>query len=138
MKKLTLLLCLVSLISASSCSNDDGGSSDSLVGTWKAYQYFEDGVEVELNNCQNEASLAFYSDGTWVSKIYEENFEGECELDWIETGTWENKGNGIYKITYDEDEDYNDLIEFQFEGNTMIIEEEYEDWSYKQVFIKEE
>lgn len=141
MKKLTLLLCLVSLISVSSCSSDDdGGSSDPVIGTWKAYKSFEDGEEVELSDCYQKYTATFSSDGTCVFESYDEDYDGNCELDII-TGTWENMGDSFYKITHDVDEQGDEenegVIEVHFEDNTMYMEEVYEDVVYKDVFIKQ-
>lgn len=136
MKRLNLLVGLMALIFAYSCSSDDdGGSQDRIIGTWKQHQYFEDGVEVQLEDCEYEATIVFSAEGTFTSEFYDDlDMDGDCELDDSASGTWENEGGGFYTSTI---EGFSSTVEVHFEGNTMYFEEEDEGVVYRDVFIKQ-
>ena len=88
MKKIAFLLLIVFCYS---CNKDDGvnSSSDKIIGTWGNYK---DVViptnEVDLYDPYYEVAT-FNSDGTASS-----DFSGASA-----SGTWENLGEGIYKLT---------------------------------------
>ncbi|MEL0651656.1 lipocalin family protein [Algibacter sp. TI.3.09] len=133
MKKLILLLSVITL-TFSSCSSDDD-SQDSIIGIWNYYQSFENDEEYELDTCEKQDEIIFNADGTFSTKGYYENEDGVCSLDYESTGTWVNLGDNIYEFTDDED-DYTSTATIIFSGNTFyFIDEDGED-TYKDVYIK--
>ncbi len=133
MKKLILLFSVLALTFTSCNSDDDNSSQDPFVGTWKYYKYFEDGVEIPLEDCEDLLTIVISSNGTYITKDYFDYGNG-CELDYTDEGIWENEGSGTYSITSD-GETFTQSI--SFEGNTMIIEEVDEGIIYKDVFIRQ-
>ncbi|WP_282148600.1 lipocalin family protein [Algibacter lectus] len=133
MKKLILLLSVITL-TFSSCSSDDD-SQDSIIGIWNYYQSFENDEEYELDSCDKQDQLTFNSDGTYSSITYYSGNDDTCMVDYESTGTWVNLGDNIYEFTEDED-DYTSTATIIFSGNTFyFIDEDGED-TYKEVYIK--
>ena len=132
MKKLLILFSLVALTFAS-CSSDDASSQDSFIGEWRYNKSFENGVEVELEECEDLVIFDIEPDGTFEIIDYT-NFGNGCELDFPTPSTWENLGSGLYKIaTYD----IPNTIEVTFSGNTMTVQDVIEDVEYRDVFIRQ-
>ena len=133
MKKLVLLFSMITLVFMSCSSDDDGGSNDSIVGTWKYYKYIENGVEEELDLCENEETLIFAENGDFTGMDY----MGNCILVDTFTGTWTSSGS-IYSITSEGETNSAEVI---FEGNTFYIEDTYnngiEDITSREVYIKQ-
>jgi hypothetical protein len=105
----------------SSCSSDDDSSSsqDPLIGTWKVFKYFENGVEVPLEPCESEETIVFSANGDLSFTDYIDN-AGACEIDEATTGTWANVGSGSYSITIF---GFTSTEDITFEGNTFYIED---------------
>ncbi|MBU2922649.1 lipocalin family protein [Winogradskyella psychrotolerans] len=134
MKKIILLLSVFVLVFTSCSSDDDGGSQDPFVGTWKYYKYYEDGVELSVEDCDELTTIVVSSNETYTTTIYEDYGSG-CELDYVSSGTWDNLGAGLYSTT---DEDGGAYVqEIGFEGNTMYFEETDGGVVYKDVFIRQ-
>ena len=133
MRKLVLLLSVFALVFTSCSSDDDGGSQDSFVGTWKYYKYYEDGVEIPLEDCEDLTTLVITSNGAFSTSIYDDIGNG-CELEYTATGTWENVGSGLYSTTTEGDT-YVQQVEFS--GNTMYFEETENGVTYRDVFIRQ-
>ena len=133
MKKLILLLSVITL-TFSSCSSDDD-SQDSIIGIWNYYQSFENDEEYELDTCEKQDEIIFNADGTFSTKSYYENEDGVCSLDYESTGTWVNLGDNIYEFTDDED-NYTSTATIIFSGNTFYFIDEDGSDTYKDVYIK--
>ncbi|WP_452230415.1 MULTISPECIES: hypothetical protein [unclassified Lacinutrix] len=140
MKKLILLFSVVAFTFSSCGSDDDGGSTpvgDPFVANWQYYKYFEDGVEVALEPCEGEETFQVLANGTVVFTSYEEDLNGNCQLDEVVSGTWSNGASGFYYITLDGD---TETWEVQFDGNTFYYEETIFNGSTtivtREVFIK--
>lgn len=134
MKKVIFLLSVFSLILTSCSTDDDNGSSqDPFIGTWKFSQSFENGVEQALRACADLETIVISSNGTFTATGYDDFGDG-CELDFSQSGTWENSGSGMYAITED-DETF--IIQVGFEGNTMYFEEIDEGVTYKDVYVRQ-
>lgn len=142
MKKL-LLLCVIAL-TVISCPSDDDSSpagENPIVGTWKFFKAFENGVEETLDLCETEETLIYSANGDFSAELYDDfNTTGTCELEETVTGTWSNTGN-LYSITA---EGETNAEEVTFEGNTFFIEftETSSDTdptpvTYKEVYIKQ-
>ncbi|MHA7055598.1 lipocalin-like domain-containing protein [Aquimarina sp. M1] len=139
MKKLILLLTVSFSILAISCSNDDDGNQDPIIGSWKLSQEFENGELITSDPCDLEGVVIFSEDGSLRSEFYEENGDGNCELapDGVDTGTWINSGDNVYSFTVDGDTSEEEI---NFSGNTFSIE--YSDTfdgqttEYRDVFVK--
>ena len=79
MKKIALVLSLAFL--AFSCSSDDdGGSSSGLVGTWKTVSESENGIPFTLDECELSNTITFTSDMVVSTDIYD-NGGDECFID---------------------------------------------------------
>ena len=123
------------------CPSDDDTppiAQDSIIGTWKLLESFENGAQESLEPCELESTLVFLANGDFSSQFYEEGVQtGDCELDETATGTWANAGN-LYSITIDGDTE-TEIVTFQ--GNTFYTEETEidggETFVYKDVFIKQ-
>ena len=134
MKKLILLLSVLALVFTSCSSDDDGGSQDPFIGTWKYIQYFEDDVEYPLEECENQDTLVISSNGTYNSTLYWD-YGGGCEVDYQSSGTWENSSSGLYSTTDEDGDTY--VQEVEFSGNTMYIVEVENGVTYKDVFMRQ-
>jgi hypothetical protein len=100
MKKLLLLLSVLSLV-LTSCSSDDDNNDSSqelLIGTWTYFKAFEDGVEIVLSDCEKQETQVFNIDGTFSITEFDD-FDGPCVQDGTFSGTWVNSGNGNYTVT---------------------------------------
>lgn len=133
MKKLILLLSVFTLVFTSCSSDDDGDSQDPFVGTWKYFKYYEDGVEISLEECEELTTLVITSSGAFSTTIYENDGNG-CELDYTSSGTWENLGSGLYSTTLDGD---TYVEEVGFSGNTMYFDDADGDVTYRDVFVRQ-
>jgi len=133
MKKIILLLSVVTLVFTSCKNDDDSTSQDQFIGTWTYYKSFTNGVEEVLSDCDKQDKIQVNSDGTLTDTYYYDN-NGTCELDGEDSATWENLGNGIYLITYNVDDFYEDKI--TFENNTFFIEYVEDSNTYKDVYIR--
>ena len=143
MKKLILCLSALAIVFTSCSSDDDSSSSqDPLIGTWKVFKYFENGVEVPLEPCENEETLVFSANGDLSFTDYIDN-AGTCEIDESATGTWTNLGSGSYSTTLF---GFTSTEEITFEGNTFYIEDNddngtptdpSDDIVYRDVYIKQ-
>jgi len=119
MKKL-LFIPIALLFFACPSDDDMPPAQDQIIGTWKFFKEFEDGVEVQLDVCETLQTLSFLADGAFTGLDYDEDIMGECVLDETSNGTWENAGNGAYSITTQFGTDTQQLT---FEGNTFYVEE---------------
>ena len=140
MKRLILLLSVFAC-TLTSCSNDDDNSSqDSIIGTWKFLEAFEDGMLLPLDACEDEETLIFATNGDFSGLNYD--YDGTtCQLAETITGTWANEGSGSYSITTTFGTSTEQL---GFSGNTFYIE--YEELNndpdpilvtYREVYIKQ-
>ena len=133
MKKLILLLSVFALVLTSCSSDDDDSSQDPFIGTWKYSQYFEDGVEIPLEDCEDLTTVVISSNGTFSTNSYWD-FGTGCEVDYTATGTWENLGSGAYSTTESGD---TYVQQVGFSGNTMYFEETDGGVVYKDVFVRQ-
>jgi len=144
MKKMILFLSVFALVFTScSSDNDDDAPIDPLVGTWKYYKFFENGVEQTVSDCESEETFVFNSDGTFEYSYFEEDTDGNCELEEFISSTWSNDGDGFYTQYIEDDVATQELI---FEDNTFYFEDFYDngtpddtldDITYKDVFIRQ-
>ncbi|MDH7447339.1 lipocalin family protein [Aquimarina sp. 2201CG14-23] len=122
MKKRILLFAISFSMVIISCGDDDDGiDQDLLIGSWKLSQEFEDGELIVSDPCDLQGSLTFNADGTLESEFYEEDGNENCILvvEYEDTGTWENKGNGIYTFIIDGEASTDEI---KFSENTFYIE----------------
>ena len=138
MKKLSLLLCALSIIFSSCSSDDDSGSQDPIVGTWTFHQFFEDGVQQSITACEMQETFTFSSNGTTFYEFYEDT-QGACELEESINGTWSSEGN-VYTLTVAGESSSEEIT---FEGNTFYFEyTEFPDptdpvpVTYREVYIR--
>ena len=138
MKKLILLLSVFAL-TFTSCSNDDDSPppvNTSIVGTWKFFKSFENGVEETLELCDLEQTLMFSENGTLNVTPYEE-INGVCEAIGDIDGSWSNE-NTIYSITILGMTESQEII---VEGNTFYIETTEgsgtNQITYKEVYLRQ-
>ena len=118
---LSLLVC--SFFTACSSDDDGGDNIDPIIGTWQKTAEVEDGVEIELDECELQSTFTFTSNNEMSSISYYE-YEDECLLD-TNSSNWYNQGNNVYGIGESE-EAIEDSIEFTFSNNNNTISYEYE------------
>jgi len=134
MKTVKLLsLVLLTVISFSCSSNDeDGLSSNSIVGTWKPIKEVRvcsTGKEEVQNtsSCEQKSTYVFkkhtnqslQTDGTITITVQREE-NGECKNTYNATGTWTIKDNSL-TLTIDGDTDIKDF--FELTSNRLRIGE---------------
>ena len=121
MKSLKLLLLGIFATTFMACPSDDDTpppTPNTIVGTWKFFKSFENGVEDTLDLCDTEETLIFGLDGEF-SGLYYDDLNGTCLLEDTITGTWTRVGS-IYSITT---EGETESEEFIFEdSNTFSVE----------------
>jgi hypothetical protein len=136
MKKVILLLSVFALLLTSCNSDDDNdniSSEDLFIGSWKFSQTFEDGVEQELIPCSDIGIIVISSDGTFSSTGYDDFGDG-CELEFSQSGLWENSGSGMYSITVDNEIE---VIQAEFSVTTMILVETSDGIIYRDIYIRQ-
>jgi len=122
MKKFILLLSAITL-TFNSCSSDDDNTpvqEDAFIGIWTQSKLLFEGNEQTINDCDRESAFTINLDGTFTESSYFTNSNGICELDFSDTGTWENLSNNTYKLKYNPDED-GDV----YEENITISDNEF-------------
>lgn len=133
MKRLIFALSIFILLFSSCSSDDDANSKDKFIGNWKIHKFFENDIEEIEDTCDYESLILVKEDGTLVTKDFEEDITGACNLENTLNGTWENIGDGYYSITLD---DQSFIEQISFKGNKMTIAEDFEGDIYKTVYIK--
>lgn len=120
MKKLLLLL-FVCIVTTSCSSDENSSSTDPIVGTWGLFSL----VGPEASDCQKMSTVTFNVDGTANSTTYYENPNNNnaCETvgDTPDSGTWENMGNGVYRIISSNNTTQSWEISFTDNNNTLNI-----------------
>lgn len=134
MKKIILLISVITFAFTSCGSDDDSTAQDQFIGNWKYYKTFINDIEVDLDVCEAETTLAVSDNGTFTAKNYEDDFNGGCVLEGASSGTWKNLGNGMYSTTSDGD---TYTLKVKFENNKMYVEEVDEGVVYTEVFIRQ-
>lgn len=142
MKDFKFILIFLAFAGIASCSSDDDGSSneppanDPIVGTWKIQQQLIDGEEEPLSDCEKQSTVEFKTNETVTSTdYYDDPDTGECITD-VYTEDWENRGNGIYRITDEDDESTDISIVFSGNNNTFTISEEYDEVTYSVTYVR--
>lgn len=123
MKKLILLFSLSSLVLCS-CSDDESPMSneDIMVGTWSIDQWFVNGEERTLDECEKRSLSTVKENGTITLKnFYFDETSGTCQADEIETLTWENIGDNVYRVIFDPNTPEERIFELEitFDGTGM-------------------
>jgi len=125
MKKLILLLTVLTLGFTSCNSDDDAATSqDAFIGTWKFTAEFENGVSIPLDDCEDEETIVVSSNGVITITYFDEDVDGNCIADTMdsESGTWENLGNSVYSFSFNGDSNEDEIV---FQGNTFTITDTY-------------
>jgi len=120
MKKIVLLFA-IALVSIGCSNSDNGGnsSSDKIIGTWGEYQEeYLPTNEIDTFITYQQV-ITFKSDGSVDS-----NYRGIPT-----TGTWENLGNGIYKLSLSV-KTVNQQIEFVGSNEMIIYDDGNSSWAY--------
>lgn len=99
MKKLFILFFGLAVLISCSSDDDNATEDDPILGTWFLAE-FNNPLEPDasLSDCEKQSFVTFNADNTTYSESYSE-VEGECVEADSDTGTWENQGNSVYKIT---------------------------------------
>jgi len=102
MKNLILLLSVV-VLTFTSCNSDDDSAlqEDSFVGIWTNSKILFNSNEQPIDDCDRQSTFSIKSDGTFTESAYHSDTGGSCVFEFEEPGTWENLGNGIYRLIYD-------------------------------------
>lgn len=137
MKKILILVLIALTFMA--CPDDDDTPitiNTSIIGTWKYYKTFENGMEDFLDLCEKEETLIFSSNGDYSGAYYDE-FNGECQLEDNVAGSWSNTEN-IYNITVDGE---TESVTIFFENDTFYFEDvdvfDGETTTYKEVYKRQ-
>lgn len=98
---------------------------DPIIGTWQKTAEVEDGVEIELSECELQSTMTFSSNGNSSYKSYDQ-FEGECFFD-SSSAEWYNNGNNEYGFLLTEEGEVNEgLFSFSNNNNTLSFEDTFE------------
>jgi major membrane immunogen (membrane-anchored lipoprotein) len=124
-------------------ADESGDDPDPIIGKW-SYTTSAETVDGEttyktLSDCEKKSWVEFRVDGSGSSDFYDTNGTGECiGDDPILTFIWTSKGNNIYGVSANDEEEEN--IKITFDGNTMKISGTYMDgeteYSFIQTYIK--
>jgi len=116
MKK-TILLFFV-IIAITSCTENDSNLdttvSDPIIGEWQLQSIIENGVNVDLTECEKKSTLKFNEDGSSKAISYDGIVANNCYKDDEENSTWKNNGDGTYTL-----DEYSDKVTFS-ENNTVL------------------
>ncbi len=135
MKKLFLVFSLLSIVSLSlvSCSNDDDDTTDLIIGKWQLIQEFENDEEVTLDECELKNTIEFKTSGSFIVIEYEDDLNIGCEVYQI-TGTFENLGNSLYKMIFEDDiGSYSSTITLSIENDNLVMVDNDEDYTSKSI-----
>lgn len=147
MKHLFLFFTTITLVFTSCSSDDDASPKDQIIGTWTLHKSYENDVEYTLDTCERLENIVIDEVGRVDWTFYYDN-DGTCEFDGKELAEWENLGDGVYRFTYDVDEDEKEYVEehggvyevgyddFKIEDDTLIWEHGDEDYPDKEIYIK--
>jgi len=123
MKKLTILIMILTLLINFSCSsNDDSSNSNNLIGTWKPIKEVDvcsTGSEQvsEYSECRQTGMLTFSSNESMTVTVYEVDL-GICEQVYNASGIWTLNENNL-TITIDSETDTPTF--FELTNNTLRI-----------------
>lgn len=140
MKKVLFVFVLALSISFVSCSSDDDASpagADSVVGTWEIYEVYSQfefegfgTVEetISTETCTPTPVVSFGAEGSLNLTDFELEFDfddnEECFIDGELQGTWEDLGEGTFRLSIDGD---TEEASIRTSGNRIFItlEEEF-------------
>jgi len=136
-----LLLCIAAFMLMACPAEDDTppqANENSIIGTWKFLESFENDVRDENDLCDTEGTLIYTENGDFSIMAYDdESIDGTCELVFSANGTWTKAGNTLSMTSEGETE----IWEITFNGDTFSYEEtDTEDGEtivYRDVFIKQ-
>lgn len=114
-KLLTLSIVIFSLFSCS--SNDD--NLDPFVGTWYKFSF----NNIEVSDCEKKSTVTNKENETYTSTSYYIS-DNDCKTIPLESGTWTNKGSGIYTIIQKGKEAIDIKIIFKDNNNTFVFSTE--------------
>lgn len=127
MKKVLLLLAVITGSVFTSCSSDDDSSSvldpsaDLIIGTWKISKIVSGGEAQDLGDCFIKTTFTFNENKTVKLNVYDFNDMDLCESE-ESNGAWKNLGDSTYEFDTLDGEP-TDPAKVTFVDNTMIIED---------------
>lgn len=108
MKKVLLMLLIVSVSCSTGDENEINNSSDLIIGAWQPIKIVEypvqgDAIVTEYDNCFKQSRTIVNSDGTYSSNPMRKDDQGNCSevnisYEYI-SQTWEKLGEGKYIFT---------------------------------------
>ena len=123
MKQTILLFTLMFSSLFISCSDDDDGVDDPVVGTWQLEQTFTNDVSENISDCAKEEIIEFLGSLDFNGAPHEEveeNGETVCRRTGDTFGKWKNLGDNQYEITFGGSlEGQVQVIEIIVEGDTL-------------------
>jgi hypothetical protein len=126
MKKLILILCVISF--ACSSSDDENRSSESLIGVWKPMkdvEIIDDVEEVYIyTSCEQQSRYVFEANGNFIFTNYDDNDGCTLNNNGFISGVWERINDTQIRIMSEyesgSETDIPDSVDFPNE-NTMRI-----------------
>ncbi|MBL0683813.1 lipocalin-like domain-containing protein [Aquimarina mytili] len=127
MKKLGLIILLISA-TFTSCSSDDDAAAPPAVptnetliaGTWELTARKELGVDRTLDNCELTSTIQFNADKTYTEKTFV-NISNECASDGEFVGTWAISGETITLIYNDFGTPASDTPKFSISSTNDVL-----------------
>ncbi|UZO80850.1 lipocalin family protein [Aquimarina sp. ERC-38] len=127
MKKFSLLVVSFLICLLTSCNNNDDDTGDMLpdpiIGTWQLIEEFTDDEKVELTACELASEYVFNDGGQGFFVVFED-LDNECvKIDTVDTSfSWENIGEGRYRLQLRFDEGAAEVAVAFFEDKMSIID----------------
>lgn len=106
-----------------SCSSDDEAVEESMFGKWQlssATMPVEgQQMTVPLSDCDKKTTVEFGEDGSFTTEEFYER-DGVCTSDGSYGETWEDKGNDVYTLTFDQQGQVDDFT-ITLSGSTLTM-----------------
>ncbi len=129
-----------------SCSSDDDGNNDIVLGKWKLEQTYTNDVSENISDCVKKSTMVFHDSGSLVIQPYDmvqQGSENICDSQGTQSGFWKNLGKeNKYEFTIGHgDNAEKGTVTIVVEGNRLTKSstfiEEGKESVFKEVFQKQ-
>ncbi|WP_298766608.1 lipocalin family protein [uncultured Polaribacter sp.] len=119
MKKLLYLFIATTLLISCESNEDeeDMSNSDPIIGTWQL-ESAEINDEEFSTECEKQTTVTFLENGVVNAISFFEDNNG-CESE-TETSSWRKISDSIYRITYDTEDEFEDINLIFSQNNTIF------------------